>query len=137
MAEIYNLLGSELFVSFIGILGTALISLLTWVTKNVNDYIKEEIDNKILKKVLTEANEVVFDSVKASMQEEVDQIKSKRGEEGLSEEEAERIKSRVVTRIMSKMNSKTLSKIDERFGDVQAFIEDKVEATVKDIKQSN
>lgn len=135
MGEVLELIGQEAFITLIGILSTVAVSALAWISKKASDYIDEEVDNKYLQKILTQANEVVFDSVKAAMQEEVEDLKEKGDDNKLKKEDAERIKTRVVNRIISKMGDETLAELDNRFGDAQAFIEDKIEATINDIKR--
>lgn len=135
MEQLFEMLGQEVFVTFLSIVVSVLGVGLTWLSKNASDYIKEKVGNEHLQKLINRANEVVVTSVKAAMQEEVEDLKKKAGEDGLNKDDARKIKTRVVNKIMAKLGDKSLQELENSFGDARSYIEDKVEATVKDVKE--
>lgn len=136
MSELYELLGSELFVTLLSVLVSLLGAGLTWLSKKSADYIQKKIENENLSQLLTQVNEVVFTSVNAALQEQVEEIKERSKDGKLSKEEAKRIKENVVNKILSKLSDGTVEQLDEVFGDVKSYIKDKVEAEVKKAKNS-
>lgn len=121
--EILNIILSGVSVIITG--------LCSWATAALIAFLNEKIKDKKLATFLTKITIIITDAVQAIYQDFVQTLK----EEGRFDEEAQRIaKARAMAIITGQLTDDMKNYIESNFGEIEAWISEKIESTIYALK---
>ena len=115
-------------------LGTIVSGLCTWGIAVLTKWLDNKIKDDKLKNFLVNITAIVMDAVMAVYQEFVETLKEK----GEFDEEAQKeAKEKAKQIIMGQLTIDMKNYITENFGEIQSWVEEKIEAVIYDLKNKN
>lgn len=124
-------MSEELLNTILAALGIIITALASWAGEALVSLIKQKIRDKQMANFLSKITLVVTDTVQAIYQEFVETLK----EEGNFDKEAQaRIKQKAVEIIESQLTIAMREFISENFGDLELWINQKIESVIYELK---
>lgn len=118
-----------LFWSCVGIVMTGLM---TWATTTLVAWLNSKIKDKKLAQYSTDITNIILSAVQSIMQTYVDALK-KQGK--FDQEAANEAKQKCIKIINTQLSAELTNYIATTFGDVESYIESRVEAMIYNIKK--
>lgn len=125
-----NILGQVFDLCIVPLLGFATTMFIAFIKQKTAES-KEKVDSDLISKYLGMLEKTVVDCVKATNQIYVDALKGKNAFDAEAQKHAFELTKNAVLRILS---DDAKSYLTHALGDLDAIIDEKIEATIKDVK---
>lgn len=116
---------------FIGLLTTVLTTLVGWAVAKLTALLDVKIKDKKALSFITNATNIVLDAVKSTYQTYVENIK---GTELWDVEAQKKALSMAKNKALAALNDGTKKYIQENYGDINEWLENKIESTLYTLK---
>ena len=124
---------NEFIKMLIGLLGTILTGLISWLTTYLVSLISNKIKDEKLKTFLTNTTGIIMSSVNALNQTTVNELKR---EGKFDKEAAVRVKQECLKLIKSQLAPDMIKFIGQTFGDIDEYLSNQIEAYIFKNNQS-
>ena len=121
----------QFWTIFWSVVGIILTGLASWLSITLTNFFNSKIKDKKIAKIATDITNIIMNAVKVVIQTYVDTMK-KAGK--FTAEAAEEAMDRALKIIKAELNDEMLQYIKDNFGDVDAYLKNRVEAMIYTLK---
>lgn len=115
------------------VLGTALTTLVSWLTAKIISWLNSKIKNEKANKFVTDITLIVTSAVQSIFQQFVESLKT----QGKFNEEAQKqAKEKALAIINNQLTPELKQYIQDNFGDIQKWLSEQIEATIYKLKNN-
>lgn len=115
-----------------GIAIAGFLTILTYATKKLRDFVDAKVENEHLNNAIDTMTEVTETSIKSTVNRLEPDIKKTLKDGKITEAERKRLKDSAVASAKAKLTSTARKRLGNVVGDVEGYIEEKVESILQD-----